>query len=201
LKPYIAISKLAYPAAIQRIENKENSVFLTFDDGPHPQITPHILYLLDKFNAKATFFCLGENVEKYPQLYEEIIKNGHSIGNHGYSHLDGFECNNDDFIKNAEKGYLITHSRLFRPPYGRMKPINYLWAKRRYKIILWDILSEDYREDLQAKDVVNNVSENIKSGSIIVFHDNKKAQNNLFEALPLILASYQQFNFEKITIK
>ncbi|MGC8823590.1 MAG: polysaccharide deacetylase family protein [Bacteroidales bacterium] len=193
-----SLSKIVYPVAIRRFDNQHNTVYLTFDDGPDPQVTPQVLYLLNRFGAKATFFCLGQKVEKYPTLFNEIIAQGHSVGNHGYAHLDGFKCSNDEFLKNAEKGFFLTRSRLFRPPYGRMKPIQYQWAKRRYKIILWDIMSEDYDPETSASDIIQHVMSHITHGSIVVFHDTQQAQKNLFEVLPVILNQLSHLIFEKI---
>ena len=198
MKAAYSISKLVYPAAIRRFEKQKNTVFFTFDDGPDPQVTPQILYLLNRFEAKATFFCLGQNIEKYPTLFNEILSQGHSVGNHGYAHLDGFKCTNDEFLKNAEKGFFLSRSRLFRPPYGRMKPIQYQWAKRRFKIVLWDIMSEDYDEEKSANEIIDNVISNITHGSIVVFHDSKQAQKNLFEVLPVLLHRLSHLVFEKI---
>lgn len=198
MKASYSLSKIVYPVAIRRFDKQKNTVFLTFDDGPDPQVTPQVLYLLNRFEAKATFFCLGQKVEKYPALFNEILAQGHSVGNHGYAHIDGFKCTNDEFLKNAEKGYFLTRSRLFRPPYGRMKPIQYQWAKRRYKIILWDIMSEDYNQETTASDIIHRVTSNITDGSIVVFHDTQQAQKNLFEVLPVILNQLPHLLFEKI---
>ncbi|MCX7986033.1 MAG: polysaccharide deacetylase family protein [Bacteroidales bacterium] len=198
MKAAYSLAKLVYPGAIRRIENQKNTIFFTFDDGPDPQVTPQVLYLLNRFGAKATFFCLGQNVEKYPTLFNEIKAQGHSIGNHGYAHIDGFKCTNDEFLKNAEKGYFLTHSRLFRPPYGRMKPIQYQWVKRRYKIVLWDTMSEDYDEKKSATEIINHVTSSITHGSIVVFHDTLQAQKNLFEVLPVLLSQLSHLIFDKI---
>jgi peptidoglycan/xylan/chitin deacetylase (PgdA/CDA1 family) len=198
LKASYSLSKLVYPAAVRRFDNHTNTVYFTFDDGPDPQVTPQVLYLLNRFGAKATFFCQGQHIEKYPALFQEILNQGHSVGNHGYTHVDGFKCTNDEFLKNAEKGYFLSHSRLFRPPYGRMKPIQYQWAKRRFKIILWDIMSEDYNHEVSPCEIIHRVTSNITHGSVVVFHDTRQAMDNLFEVLPVLLSQLSHLTFEKI---
>lgn len=200
MKVYKIINKLVYPEAIQEIKTDANKLYFTFDDGPDPQVTPHILSLLDQFNAKATFFCLGDKVEKFPYLFQEIQKRGHAVGNHGFSHIDAFQCTHDEFMRNVEQGYKIIQSKLFRPPYGHMRPINYQWVKRRYKIILWDIMSDDYSSEVTADEVIHKVTTHCKEGSIIVFHDTIQAKDRLFEALPYLLSYFKKFKLDKIEL-
>lgn len=200
MKVYKIINKLVYPDAIQQIRSDSDKLYFSFDDGPDPQVTPHILSLLDQFNAKATFFCLGEKVVKYPYLFQEIQKRGHAIGNHGYSHMDAFHCTHDEFMRNVEQGFKIIQSKLFRPPYGHMRPINYQWAKRRYKIILWDVMSDDYDLNITVDEVIKKVTSQVKEGSIVVFHDTIQAKERLFEALPYLLSYFKKMKFEKIEL-
>ncbi|MGQ9847471.1 MAG: polysaccharide deacetylase family protein, partial [Bacteroidales bacterium] len=124
--------------------NKEKYIYLTFDDGPTPKATPWVLTLLDKYQFKATFFCLGKNAKQYPKLIEEIFKHGHTIGNHGYEHLNGWKTKNKIYIENVEKGAYILKSKIYRPPFGKISPLQWLILKKKHKIIFWHYLSKDY---------------------------------------------------------
>jgi len=172
-----------------------NKIYLTFDDGPTPGITNRVLALLDDFDIKATFFCLGKNVEKYPALYQKIIEKGHKTGNHGYSHLKGWSVNNTDYFNDIEKAQKLIKSNLFRPPYGRIKPSQLSYLKTKYKIIMWTILSGDYNIKLSPEKVYNNVINNISEGSIIVFHDSEKAFPLMMKTLPVIIEKLKSKGF------
>lgn len=176
------------------------TLYLTFDDGPVIGVTDWVLEILEKFNAKATFFCVGENVEKNPELFEEIIKQGHSVANHSYNHLSGWKTNNYTYYKNILKADELIGSKLFRPPFGRITRQQVKSLKKRYKIIMWDVLSGDFDVNLKAKTCINNVISGSKSGSIIVFHDSEKSKSNLMETLPEILRHYaaKGYNFKNI---
>ncbi|MBN2682238.1 MAG: polysaccharide deacetylase family protein, partial [Bacteroidales bacterium] len=132
-----------YPSAIWKIPVDKKTVFLSFDDGPHPEITPRVLDLLDSHNAQASFFCVGKNVEKYPGIYSEILKRGHVTGNHTFSHLNGWKTINKDYFEDIKKASQLIDSNLFRPPYGRIKTSQLWKLKKDYKIIMWDVLSMD----------------------------------------------------------
>lgn len=177
-----------------------NSVFITFDDGPHPSITPWVLDELDKVNAKATFFVVGENAEAYPEVMSEIVSRGHSIGNHTYRHVKGWGMNAEDYLSEilaCEE--VIKDERLFRPPYGR---INFKAIKllKNYKIIMWDVLSKDYLPGLKTARALNRIKKNTEKGSIVVFHDSEKAEKNLKFLLPKYLQflSNKGVNMQKL---
>lgn len=168
----------------------ENAVYITFDDGPHPTITPLVLEELSKYNAKATFFCVGNNVAKYPDTYQQTIGAGHSVGNHTYNHINGWKHTADHYLKNIEQAANHINSRLFRPPYGRMKLSQYRKLMKAYpdwKVYMWDILSGDFDTEILAQECVDNVLEHIQPGSVVVFHDSEKAWDRLREALPAVL--------------
>ena len=193
IKTHWLIKKI-FSNYIWAIPNAENKVYLTFDDGPTPEITNWTLNELQKFEAKATFFCIGDNLRKYPEIYKEIIQKGHSIGNHTFNHLNGWKTNTQTYIENAklfetELSKIDTKKyNLFRPPYGKMKSsqANYL-IKSGYKIIMWDVLSADYDQTISSEECLDNVLKNISSGSIIVFHDSIKGFKNWEFVLPRTL--------------
>jgi len=178
-----------------RIPTKKKEVFLTFDDGPIPELTPWVLDELAKHQAKATFFMVGENASKNPELAKRAVHEGHRIGNHTFNHLNGFKSPVAQYISNTEKCQKVLNPFLsknepflFRPPYGRISPREIIKLKKRgYKIILWDVLSKDYDGKTSAAQCIQNVLHNVVSGSIIVMHDNIKATSNLKSALPEIL--------------
>ena len=195
----IIIQKL-FPGVIWRIPNSENKVFLTFDDGPDPEGTPRILDILAKYDAKATFFCLGRQVEKYPTLFERILKEGHAVGNHTYSHLNGWTTANEKYFEDIERANEIIGSRLFRPPYGRIKPTQIRALKENYKIVMWDIVSGDYRKKFKINRCLKNVENFTSSGSIILLHDTHKYFNRNQEILTFILINLnnKKFSFNRI---
>jgi peptidoglycan/xylan/chitin deacetylase (PgdA/CDA1 family) len=192
------------------IPNKENKIYLTFDDGPTPDVTEWILSQLKKYNAKATFFCIGNNIEKHPDIYNSIIQEGHSIGNHTYNHLNGWKTKTEDYIYNvnlcANQIQKSTNnpiqSVIFRPPYGKIKSSQTKKIKELgYKIILWDVLSADFDSTISPEKCLENVISNIEKGSIIVFHDSIKAHKNLEHVLPRTLdfLTRKGYNFGTIT--
>jgi peptidoglycan/xylan/chitin deacetylase (PgdA/CDA1 family) len=182
-------------------------VYLTFDDGPTPEITEWVLEQLKNYNAKATFFCIGDNCRKYPEIFQKVISENHSIGNHTFNHLKGWKTSTEDYISNA-KLYEVEHyklctenCKLFRPPYGKIKSSQAkILRKMGYKIIMWDIISYDFDENISKEKCLENVLKNIESGSIIVFHDSKKAWQNLEYVLPKTLEFLKEkgFTCEKI---
>ena len=186
------------------IPNTENKIYLTFDDGPTPEITEWVLQELQKYNAKATFFCIGNNIEKYPEIFSKVITEGHSIGNHTFSHLNGWKTSTKEYLENAKLcGESISNlkSKLFRPPYGKIKASQSKKLRQLgYKIIMWDVLSADYDNSISAAKCLKNVSNNVTAGSIIVFHDSVKAFPNLEYTLPkaLKILSERGFVFEAI---
>ena len=162
----------------------EECVYLTFDDGPTPEITPWILGELERFGAKATFFCLGKNVERYPELYQSIIDGGHRVGNHSYSHAKGWETTARGYARNVERAARFIPGDLFRPPYGRISPQQARLLGLHYKIVMWNIISRDYSRQVSSEKCLENVTKHVRAGDIVVFHDSKKAFRNLRFALP-----------------
>jgi len=177
-----------------------NKVFLTFDDGPTPKVTNWVLDKLSQYNAKATFFCLGRNVDAFPDIYCQVLEQGHSVGNHSYSHLKGFGSSVRRYVEDVELARRLIDSPLFRPPYGRILPGQVKAIMTNYKIIMWDVLSIDYNRKLSCDRVVKNVTRHVRPGSIIVFHDSDKARKNLFAALPEVLdfLAEKEFSMEAI---
>lgn len=198
------IQKL-FPSIVWSIKpiSNEKIIYLTFDDGPTPEITHWVLDTLDKYNAKATFFCIAKNIDRHPNIFKEITERGHSAGNHSYSHLKGWETSFNEYVNDIELANNIIKSNLFRPPYARfsLKQLNYL--KKKYNIILWNVLSRDYSKWVTPKKCTEIVCDNIKDGAIIVFHDSKKAFKNLSHALPILLdsATKQGYICKEIVMK
>lgn len=190
-----------YPRAYWRMDKNEHSVYLTFDDGPIPEATPFILDTLKEFGIKATFFVVGDNVDKYPELFERIKNEGHQLGNHTYNHVGtNFKHTLGYYVKNVKKCNERIHSHLFRPPHGWMRPAAYIWLKYTYTIVMWDVITRDYSRLLTAEDVVNNVKKYTRNGSIITFHDSLKSIDKLKTALPESLQwlKEQGYEFKKL---
>lgn len=189
-----------FKGAVWRLDETDKVVYLTFDDGPIPEVTPWVLELLEKEEIKATFFCVGENVQKYPEVNNQILKGGHSVGNHTFSHLQGLKNNDQDFFRNIEKAAEFIDSDLFRPPHGWLKYSQYKFLKNKFRIIMWDLISCDYNRRIKPEKVLKNVTDFVRPGSIITFHDSIRASNNLMKALPLSIKwmKEQGYRFEAI---
>ncbi len=169
-----------FPSLVWRKENSQNNIWLTFDDGPSEEATPFILNILEEEKIKATFFLIGKEIKKYPDLYKKIITNGHIVANHSYSHKNGYLCNNLTYFDDIEKCQeLMPNNKLFRPPYGKISRSQIKYLKNKYQIILWDILSWDFSFREIPKKIKTNILKNTSSGSILVFHNNKKSLKNL----------------------
>ena len=173
-----------YPRATWRMDKHERAVYLTFDDGPIPESTPFILKTLAEFNIKATFFMVGDNVRKYPDLYQQVVEAGHRIGNHTYHHIGGFRHSIKHYCDDADQANELLHTDLFRPPHGWMRIDQYLWLGRKYRIVMWDLVTRDYSKWLTPQEVLNNVRRYTRNGSIITFHDSTKSIEKLHFALP-----------------
>ncbi len=188
------IQKL-FPNFTWRVPTDEKVIHLTFDDGPIPEVTPWVLDLLAQHNAKATFFCVGDNVRKHPDVLEMVKRAGHAIGNHTYNHLNGWLTDNVQYFLNVRRCAHELRSSLFRPPYGRMKPRQGEFLQRHYRIVMWDVLSGDFDPEISAEQCLDNVLSNAKKGSIIVFHDSLKAWEKLQHVLPKVLAHFSEKGF------
>lgn len=180
----IKLIRLFYSKAVWRMDPNEHAVYLTFDDGPIPQSTPFLLETLAKYDVKATFFMVGENVRKYPELYQQIVDAGHQVGNHTNNHLGAFKHWTTTYVINTFKANELIHSHLFRPPHGIMRPSEYYWLNKAFKIVMWDVVTRDYSKWMTAEDVFNNVKKYTRNGSIITFHDSLKSIDKLHFALP-----------------
>ena len=165
----------------------ERSIYLTFDDGPIPQSTPFILETLAHYNVRATFFMVGQNVEKHPELYQQIVEAGHCVGNRTYNHISGFKHSIHRYTDNTNRADKLIHSNLFRPPHGWMRWSQYAWLSRKYKVVMWDVVTRDYSKWMTAEDVLDNVKRYVRNGSIITFHDSLKSIDKLHFALPKAL--------------
>ncbi len=170
------------------LDQHKDKIYLTFDDGPTPEITFQILDILDRYQAKATFFCIGGNVKSNPDVYHEILTRGHKTGNHTWNHMNGWEYSDFSYFRNIIECSEFVDSNLFRPPYGKIKPSQIKGLKSKFKIVMWDILSGDWEENLHEEQCLSNVTKNAKGGSIVVFHDSEKAKKNMLYALPRALA-------------
>jgi len=164
-----------YPRATWRMNKHEHAVYLTFDDGPIPEATPFVLDVLKEHNIKATFFMVGDNVRKHPLIYERVKAEGHQIGNHTFNHISGFKHSIKTYSDNAEKANTYLHSHLFRPPHGWMRLTQYARLRKKYRIVMWDLVTRDYSKWMTAEDVLNNVKRYTRNGSIITFHDSLKS--------------------------
>ncbi|MEP7256660.1 MAG: polysaccharide deacetylase family protein [Ferruginibacter sp.] len=185
------------------IPGTEKAIYLTFDDGPHPNITPFVLDELKKYNARATFFCIGKNVEDNPAVYKRILDEGHAVGNHTYNHLDGWKTSSAKYLADVLKAKEFIKSDLFRPPYGRItvkqrKGLSTLGG--RLKIIMWSVLSGDFDKSITSEQCCANVIKNTGNGSVVVFHDSEKAMERMGYSLPIVLQHFfnKGYSFEKI---
>lgn len=197
--PYLL--RLFYPNYTWKVNTLQNEVYFTFDDGPHPEITPWVLSQLEIYEAKATFFMVGENIEKYPKTFEQVLNSGNGIGNHTFNHLNGWKTENEVYFNNIEKFEKKFETKLFRPPYGRIKKSQAKQLLKKYKIVMWDRLSRDYESTLDIEDSLKELKILPANGSIFVFHDSEKAFKNLKILLPKLLLYYKLkgYKFKKLS--
>jgi peptidoglycan/xylan/chitin deacetylase (PgdA/CDA1 family) len=197
--------KKLYPNCIWQMPAKDKTIYLTFDDGPHPGITPFVLSELKKYGAKATFFCIGKNVVANPTTYRQVLDDGHAVGNHSYNHLNGWKTRDEEYIRNIDLAKNYIDSRLFRPPYGRATKFQMeLLSSAKYDLapVMWTVLSGDFDTKLTKEKCLQNVLTKATDGSIVLFHDSEKAFEKVQYVLPKVLAHYSQkgFKFERIDI-
>ena len=181
---------------IWRKTPSEKVIYLTFDDGPVPEVTPSVLDILDKYGWKATFFCVGENVLKYPELYNDVLRRGHRTGNHSFNHIKGFNYSTEAYVENVKKAAEYIHSDLFRPPYGRITRKQISALKDDYNIVMWDVITHDYDKKLSPEQVFANVTNHLRKGSIVVFHDSVKASTNVLEVLPKAIEFWKNQGYD-----
>ena len=186
-------SRLVWDIPVREKPTREKILYLTFDDGPHPEATPFVLDELKKAGAKATFFCIGKNVQAFPQIYKRILLEGHRVGNHTQNHLNGWKTPDKQYIENVREAALYIDSDLFRPPYGRISAFQSNLLREtpfQYTIIMWDVLSADFDRSLTAEKCTRHVIRHARPGSIVVFHDSEKAFDRLRTALPVVLKHF-----------
>jgi len=211
-----AAARRLLPAALWKVRTKDNILYLTFDDGPIEDVTPQVLAELKKYGAKATFFCIGKNIMTNPALFHKILEEGHSIGNHTQDHLNGWQTSNEEYFENIEKCAATIKSQItkvsrsrsedmevgteevafFRPPYGKLSPLQYSHIKKSFKIVMWDVLTFDFDLKVTKELVLDNVLKNAGAGSIIVFHDSLKAKEKVLYALPKVLEHYSKMGYK-----
>lgn len=198
--PYI-LSKLTGKSIIWHLPKGKKRIFITFDDGPIPEITTEILRILNVYKVKSTFFCVGENVMKHPDIYNDIIENGHSIGIHTFNHINGWKTPKEIYLDNIKKSETFIKTNLFRPPYGKITISQINRIKTKYFTILWSVLSGDFDRSISGEQCLLNVVNNTDDGSIVVFHDSIKAKERVLYALPGFIEHFQNlgFTFESIT--
>jgi len=196
--PYF-VTKLL-PKTIWRKDSSQKKIYLTFDDGPIPVVTPYVLDLLKEEKIKATFFCVGHNVKNNPEIFQRLIDEGHSVGNHTYNHLNGWKTNKYKYLANVEQCNELVKSKLFRPPYGKLKPSQLFALNKNYTVIMWDVLTGDFDFKTGKRKCYNNAVSKVRNGSIILFHDSIKSRLNLEYALPrfIAFAKGDGYKFEKL---
>ncbi len=185
-----------FPNYIWRIPTSEKAIYLTFDDGPTPEVTPWVLTQLKEYDAHATFFCVGENINRHPELLDSLIHSGHSVGNHTYNHLNAWKTDMATYLKNVRRCARLVPTTLFRPPYGKLLPQQNTFLRRHYQIVMWDVLSGDFDENNSAETCLHNVIDNSEPGSIILFHDSKKAWPRLEKVLPEVLDRFTKAGYK-----
>lgn len=191
-----SLTKYLFPSLVWKKNTDQKKIWITFDDGPDEKVTPYLIDVLEKFGIKATFFIIGNQAKKYPELVKLIINNGHKIGNHSFSHLNGFSTNNNKYLEDVEQAKKYIDSDIFRPPYGKITPFQIKNLKKDFKIIMWDIMSWDFKENISSNKIYKNVIDNVENGSIILFHNNLKSYNNLKNSLELILEKLKEKGYQ-----
>ncbi len=190
-----------FPNFVWKIDTEQKELYLTFDDGPIPEVTLPVLDILKQYNAQATFFCVGDNVMKHPDTFRAVLEAGHQVGNHTFNHLNGWSTENIPYFHNVRHCAKLVKSELFRPPYGKLKRRQAQFLQRHYTIVMWDVLSGDFDPRKTAGQCLHNVVQYATAGSIVVFHDSLKSKDKVLEVLPLVLKHFsaQGFSFKALT--
>ncbi|MGM9804317.1 MAG: polysaccharide deacetylase family protein [Muribaculaceae bacterium] len=188
--------RMLFPECAWRINKKRKCVYLTFDDGPIPEVTPWVLDVLDRYGVKATFFMVGDNVARHPELLEEVLRRGHSVGNHTMNHLQGRKVSTEVYLDNIERANALIHTNLFRPPHGLMRFAQSKAVRANYTVIMYDVVTRDYARNIDGEGVFANVKRYARKGSIIVFHDSLKAEKNMKYALPKAIEWLKENGYE-----
>ena len=184
-----------YPKAVWSLPGRDKVLYLTFDDGPIPEVTPWVLEQLAKHDAKATFFCVGENVMRHPELFDSLINSGQAVGNHTHNHMNGWQAKDEDYFENIRRCAEFVDSNLFRPPYGCIKRTQYHHLLPDYQIIMWDVLAGDYDPNIPGEKCLKTVLDHGREGSLVALHDSIKAQENLVYTLPRVLEHFSEKGF------
>lgn len=191
------IIRCLYPSAIWRMDKDKKAVYLTFDDGPIPRVTPWVLDVLDRYGIKATFFMVGDNIRKHPDEFRMVVERGHRIGNHTFNHIRGLSYDINSYLENTDKACrMMMNTNLFRPPHGYMSPKQYAELKKRYKIIMWDLVTRDYNRKFTGEQILQKVKKYARNGSIITFHDSLKSEENIRYALPKAIEWLMEQGYE-----
>lgn len=200
VRPPYLLKKIYSQGGVWRKDKEEKKIYLTFDDGPVPEVTPWVLDILKANAIEATFFCVGENVEKHKELYQRILREQHTVGNHTYNHISGWKTPLFTYLKNVDKCAKKVRSTLFRPPYGRIRKKQQRALEQRYTIVMWDVLTGDYDQNTSPQKCLRNALKYTRNGSIIVFHDSLKAKRNIQYALPRFIEQVKAkgYTFEKL---
>jgi peptidoglycan/xylan/chitin deacetylase (PgdA/CDA1 family) len=191
--PYLLT--LLFPGAVFRVPTRRKEVFLTFDDGPVREVTPWVLDFLKAEGLKACFFCVGENVQRNPELFQRVQDEGHEVGNHTFNHMQGLRNDDGSYYQNIEKAARYIPGKLFRPPHGLLRIRQFKKLKADYRFIMWDVISRDFDKRLSPGQVAQNVLQNVRPGSVIIFHDSLKAEKNMKQALPLVIRGLREKGF------
>jgi len=196
------ILKKAFPEITWEVSSEKPALYLTFDDGPTAGVTPEVLSVLARFRASATFFCIGRNVERHPDIYQQVLAAGHVTGNHTYSHLKGWFTPDREYYLDISLAAQFIRSGLYRPAYGMITPRQLRYLKKMYKIVLWDIMSYDFAYNTSPDQCLKQVIRHARPGSVIVFHDSAKASEKVLFALPRLLEYYSEkgYSFEAIPV-
>lgn len=188
--------RLLLPKLTWNRNRNEKHIYLTFDDGPVPDVTPQVLNILKKYQVRATFFCVGENIVKHPEIFDQVKQSGHRVGNHTYNHLKGWQTPLNDYLENVEKCQKLTQTNLFRPPYGKCTLTQFKQLRKKYEIIMWDVITYDFDSTLSPEACYQNAVRHTTNGSIVVFHDNIKAVPRLKHALPKAIEYWLNEGYE-----